>query len=287
MKWSLEIWCAMSMIISSPGPPPKIVPAQLLCKVDDFYGKARSYCSRQPDYRWIVGDLHRLSDFERGLTAGAFLDIAIERYGFPAAYRDFQRLYDHGIERLALEYLHIQRLKNLFVRLLKWLCTRHRQFWTWHGYLSNLLDFAEKIMNLTNNKQDLFCATMECLEVVEMPLCFWMFSRLTHDTDKRKSLYYLFETFLYPFVSSRARENAGSLPALLIVKVLFTNCSSRTDDLFANLNEAIIECGKEDPWKLAWGSLVGPRAYAERMARIRSREDIIGEEIRMDQEQMM
>ena len=181
------------------------------------------------------------------------------------------------------------KVENLFVRLLKWLCTRDRDFWAWHGFLSNALDFGEKVMNLTNDKQDLFCATKECLEVVEMPLCFWMFSRLTHDTDKRNSLYYSFETFLYPFISSRAKEYAaGSLPALLIVKVLFTNCSSRTDrtdDLSANLNEAIIECGKEDPWKLAWASLVEPQAYAERMARVRSREEIFGKEIRMHLEE--
>ena len=51
VKWSLEIWCEMSMIISSSSPAPKIVLAQFLCRVDDSYGKAWSYCSRQPDYQ--------------------------------------------------------------------------------------------------------------------------------------------------------------------------------------------------------------------------------------------
>ena len=33
-----------------------------------------------------MGDLRRLSNFKRGLTAGVFLNVMIERYGFPAAY---------------------------------------------------------------------------------------------------------------------------------------------------------------------------------------------------------
>ena len=141
-------------------------------------------------------------------------------------------------------------------------------------------------MNLAKDRQDLFCTTMECLEVVEMPLCFWLFSRLIIDPDKRVDLYSLFETYLHPLLLSKARESAGPLPAVLIVKVLFTNSISRTDDLFANLNTAIIECGKEELWRMAWESLVGPQAYEERMARVRIREETDENYLRMYMDEM-
>ena len=73
---------------------------------------------------------------------------------------------------LALEHLETERLKNLFVRLLKWLVTRDEEYWTYSPYLGITLRFAHTVMNLAKDRQDLFCATMECLEVIEIPLYF-------------------------------------------------------------------------------------------------------------------
>ena len=129
--WTFEIWCALSMIISSLGlrPPPKAFTVRFLSKIDLFYGKAWSYRSKNPEYQTFVDDLRKLNDYERGLTIGAFLDIMIERYGLPAACRALRKLCDDEKPRwIALEHLETERLKNLFMRLLKWLVTRDKEY---------------------------------------------------------------------------------------------------------------------------------------------------------------
>ena len=139
--------------------------------------------------------------------------------------------------------------------------------------LGDALTFAARIMNLAHVRQELFSVTMECLEAAEMPLCYWIFSRLTPDTRHRIDLYDEFVSCLRPLVPRKATESASFWPVAYIVAVLFASPSSRTDDLFANLNEVIIECGRGEQWELAWESLVGLQAYDERMLRVRKREE--------------
>ena len=77
-------------------------------------------------------------------------------------------------------------------------------------------------------------------------------------------------------------DDEDFLPAALIVAVLSTSRSSKSDDLFANLSEIMVECQRENQWRDAWASLTDIEAYGSRISRIRRREDIQKQEMEGD-----
>ena len=181
LLWSVEIWCAISTITSCPSGPPKAFPVRVLSQIDQHYRTAWSYHSEKPSFAVIVRELRRSTDFDRGFTIAAFLDIEIEHYGVTVGCKILKRLYENGLGTLSLHHLPPQRLRNVFVSLLKRLL--YDGSWEDFSALSEALGFGERIIALADRNQGLFCATMECLRPVEMPLCFWLFNRLTQDRD--------------------------------------------------------------------------------------------------------